>query len=77
MQNLRKFKSNELSKNQASSLKGGSTFNFCEWYINQRAGKNVSPGQLNQAMVLDAILAADGYEAALAAGGSEFLEQWG
>ncbi len=63
MSKLSNFKNNEIKN--AANVKGGV---FCEWYINQRTskGKKVNSGQLNQAMVLDGIVATDGLDAAMA-----------
>ncbi|NJN78361.1 MAG: hypothetical protein HC803_08575 [Saprospiraceae bacterium] len=73
MNNLTNFKANEISLAAANNVKGGN--NFCEWYINQRTseGKKVNQGQINKAMELDAILYAEGYDAAMSQGGAAFL----
>lgn len=74
MKGLNNFKSNEISLNAANNVKGGN--NFCEWYINQRAGKTIAQGQITKAMELDAILYTEGMDAALAAGGAEFKAKY-
>lgn len=63
MNKLSNFKNYEIK--DASNLKGGV---FCEWYINQRTskGKKVNSGQLSIGMSLDAIVATDGLDAAMA-----------
>lgn len=71
MSKLTNFKANELNKNQTFNLKGG--VNFCEWYINQRAEKEIANGQMKKAMDLDAIAATQGEAAAMAQGGTDFL----
>lgn len=77
MTNLTNFKTNELSQNESSNLKGGA-MTFCEWYINQRTseGKKVNSGQLSKAMELDGILNSEGMDAALASGGQEFKNKY-
>lgn len=78
MTNLTNFKTNELSQNESSNLKGGQQMTFCEWYINQRTseGKKINQGQLSKAMELDGILNSDGMDAALASGGQNFKNKY-
>jgi hypothetical protein len=74
MSKLSNFKNFEIK--DASNLKGGV---FCEWYINQRTskGKKVNSGQLSKAMALDAIVATDGVDAALATSeGQQFAAKY-
>lgn len=71
MSKLNNFRANAINRSKSAQIKGGT--NFCEWYINQRGGKKIAQGQISKAMVLDSILTTDGEDAAMAAGGAEFL----
>lgn len=75
MKRLNKFSSFQIHSHDTVNIKGGMS-NYCEWYILQRAGKAISPGQMAKAMELDQIVATDGEAAALTQGGAEFIAHW-
>lgn len=71
MKNINQFANYRINLQKSAVIKGGT--NFCEWYITQRQGKNIAPGQMAIAMTLDMIVANEGEAEAMTQGGAAFL----